>query len=400
MTRDLSNDPPGVLADHQIEVLFDRGVIERGAEPQDGSAIQPASLDLSLGAEAFRIRASFLPGEGDRVDKVLPRFQLQRFRLDSDKGTLLERGGVYLVRVQESLRLPPDISANANPKSSSGRLDIFTRLISDHATSFDLVPAGYQGPLYVEICPRSFPIILRKGARLNQIRFRKGHVRRLSDQTLTKIHHEQQPLIHNSLGETLFRDGLCLSANLRGEGPRGNVTVGFRARSNAGAIDLDARAMERVDHWERLHERDAQMVLDPDQFYILASRERLALPDDLAAEMVPFDHFAGEFRVHYAGFFDPGFGRLDETGNGSPAVLEVRCRDVPFVLRHGQMVARLRFERLSALPLRPYGQRRGSHYQTQDLTLAKQFLNLPNRMNPTAQLTLDFERTAQKATSA
>jgi dCTP deaminase len=354
----------GILAAEQISDLVESGAIGLTA-PLDGDQVQPASLDLRLGSRAYRVRASFLPGPRRTVAERLEALTLHDFDLTG--GAVFETGCVYIVPLMERLDLPAGLSAAANPKSSTGRLDIFTRIIADRAREFDKIPAGYSGPLYIEVSPRTFPIVARSGSRLSQMRFRRGSAR-LDDTALTAL-HEATPLVD---GPHIIDNGLVLSIDLAGtvEG-----VVGYRAKRHTGIIDVDRRgAYDRVDFWEPiLRHRASELVLDPDQFYILVSREAVHVPPDYAAEMVPFDPLVGEFRVHYAGFFDPGFGHSPAGGAGSRAVLEVRSHEVPFVLEHGQTVGRLVYERMTQRPDALYGSDLGSNYQAQGLKLSKHF---------------------------
>jgi dCTP deaminase len=287
--------------------------------------------------------------------------------VDLSQGAVLETGCVYIVPLLERADFSARISGIANPKSSTGRIDVFTRLITDYAPSFDRIEAGYRGPLFAEISPRTFPILVRKGSRLNQLRVRHGSPQ-FTDTQLRRL-HEQSPLVD---GEPNIEDGLALSIDLKGqEGGR----IGWRAKRHTGLIDVDrAAALEPRDFWEPVLANPAgHLVLDPDEFYILVSRERVAIPTDHAAEMVPFNPLVGEFRVHYAGFFDPGFGFEPGKPPSARAVLEVRSREVPFILEHGQIIGRLMFERLTDPPPEAYGEKLGSNYQRQGLKLSKHF---------------------------
>ncbi|PLX37524.1 MAG: 2'-deoxycytidine 5'-triphosphate deaminase [Hyphomicrobiales bacterium] len=338
--------------------------------PFASDQIQPASLDLRLGNEAYRVRASFLPGPGTPVSEKLARLKLHTIPLT--EGAVLETGCVYIVPLQESLALPNDIAATANPKSSTGRLDVFTRVITDNGVEFDTVPAGYHGPLYAEISPRTFPVLVRTGSRLSQIRFRRG-APLLDDNALATL-HMTSPVVDGA--EPRFAGGVHLSIDLSEKDGR---PVGFRGKRHTGVIDVDNKgAYDVYDYWEPIYLRGASsLVLDPDEFYILVSREAVTVPPSTAAEMVPFDPLVGEFRVHYAGFFDPGFGYHATGGTGSRAVLEVRSHDVPFILDHGQVVGRLVYERMLAEPETLYGTDIGSHYQAQGLKLSKHFKPVP-----------------------
>ncbi len=356
----------GILPDRDIAALFDTGAL-RSPQPLDEDQIQPASLDLRLGDTAYRVRASFLPGPQSRVEDKLERLKLHEFPLK--EGAVLETGCVYLVPIAEELALPGHISASANPKSSTGRLDIFTRVMADRAQEFDKIPAGYRGPLYLEISPRTFPIIVRSGSRLSQIRFRTGHAL-LGEDELRAL-HEAETLVAAE-EPNISGGGIALSIDLSGGDSR---LIGYRAKHHTAVIDVDRRAVHDVaDFWEPLEARGrGELILDPDEFYILVSREAVHVPPGHAAEMTPFDPLVGEFRVHYAGFFDPGFGHAASGGLGSRAVLEVRSHEVPFILEHGQIVGRLVYEHMLSRPGRLYGADLKSNYQAQGLKLSKHF---------------------------
>ncbi len=357
---------PGILPDREIAALFDDGALV-APRPLDPGQIQPASLDLRLGEKAWRVRASFLPGPGHTVADKLERLKLHE--IDLAAGAVLETGCVYVVPLLERLALPQFVSASANPKSSTGRLDIFTRVMTDHGQEFDKIPAGYAGPLYIEISPRTFPIVARTGSRLSQIRFRTGNAL-LSEQDLQDLHDAEKLVAAET--PNISGGGIALSIDLTGQKGR---PVGYRGKHHTSLIDVDQRAAHDVlDFWEPLYDRGAgELILDPDEFYILVSREAVHVPPLFAAEMTPFDPLVGEFRVHYAGFFDPGFGHSSAGGTGSRAVLEVRSHEVPFILEHGQIVGRLVYERMRARPGALYGTDLGSNYQAQGLKLSKHF---------------------------
>jgi len=286
--------------------------------------------------------------------------------IDLSPGAVLEKGCVYLVPLMESLALPEGVQAVANAKSSTGRLDLLTRLIADGGTEFDRVAPGYAGPLYAEICPRSFSVLVRPGQRLNQMRFRSGQA--VLDDTALRTLQDAARLVP---GEGLIDGGLAFSVDLA---PDGGGLAGWRAKPHAGLIDLDRiGAYDPLEFWEPLGAPHQRLILDPGAFYILVSRESVHIPPGYAAEMAPYLALAGEFRVHYAGFFDPGFGHDAAGGSGARGVLEVRCHEAPFVLEHGQVVGRLIYERMAALPERLYGADLASNYQGQGLKLAKQF---------------------------
>ena len=331
-------DAPGILPCQAIEALVATGAVSASTTLAPGQ-VQPASLDLRLGARCWRVRASFLPGPGRTVAERLKAVVMHE--LDLEGGEVLERGCVYIAELQERLALPPGVSARANPKSSTGRLDIFVRLLTDGGPAFDDVAPGYGGPLYVEIAPQTFSVLARAGSRLNQLRFRRGEAPRT---TVTTV-------------------GVDLTGPL----------AGYRARRHAGVIDLDHEGgHDPRDFFEALEPRRGELLLDPGEFYILASKQDVEIPLDQAAEMSPIDTAVGEFRAHYAGFFDPGFGLAAAGGGGSRAVLEVRSREAPFLLEDGQAVARLIHEPMAERPARAYGEG-GSHYQRQGLKLSKHF---------------------------
>jgi len=353
----------GILPGHAIEALAASGAIT-SARPFVEGQIQPASLDLRLGSRAYRVRASFLPGPLRSVEERLSVLGLHE--IDLERGAVLETNTVYIAEIEEHLALPAGLSAAANPKSSTGRLDVFTRIITDRTDRFDLVAQGYAGKLYAEVSPRTFPVLVRRGSRLAQLRLRSGEAR-LDDDELASL-HARETLVAG--GSPSISAGITVSIDLAGS----SKVIGYRAKNHTGLIDVDrVGAYEARDFWDPLTARDGTLVLDPGQFYILASKEAVHVPPDYAAEMTPFDPLVGEFRVHYAGFFDPGFGHTAAGGHGSRAVLEVRSRDVPFILEDGQTVARLVYERLSAPPKTLYGSDLGSHYQAQGLKLSKHF---------------------------
>ena len=361
-----------------IAELAQAGAIAAGFALGDDQ-IQPASLDLRLGAVAYRVRASFLPGPGITVAHRIAELKLHEFALAD--GAVLETGCVYIVPLMERLALPADIAASTNPKSSTGRLDVFTRVIADETRGFDRVAGGYHGPLYAEISPKTFPVLVHQGSRLSQLRLHRGDAA-LDAEALRSLHVRER-LVDRA--EAVMGDGIAVSIDLSGAdnharlpGRAGNGrlnVVGYRAKRHTAVIDIERRnAYDAADFWEPISARpDKSLILDPDEFYILASTEAVQVPPDYAAEMVPFDPLVGEFRVHYAGFFDPGFGYAGAGGSGARAVLEVRSREVPFILEHGQVVGRLVFEKMLARPDQLYGAGIGSNYQAQGLKLSKHF---------------------------
>ena len=349
----------------------------QSAAPIEDDQIQPASLDLRLGEVAYRVRASFLPGPGASVADKLDRLSMHQ--MDLTEGAVLEKDCVYIVPLLEHLALKKRVSALANPKSSIGRLDVFARVITDQGSEFDRIREGYRGPLYAEISPRSFSVLARTGSRLVQLRIRRGSPI-FRDTALRRLHAEvglvEAPGDGSPNAETI-RNGLAFTVDVSGEAADG--IIGWKARRHTGVVDVD-----RIDYYDPLDffepvrvPRGGKgmqgVVLDPNDFYILATREAVVVPPDHAAEMVPYDALVGEFRVHFAGFFDPGFGSAEAGGTGSRGVLEVRSHEVPFLIEHGQIVGRLIYEPLIARPDRLYGRDIQSSYQGQGLALSKHF---------------------------
>ncbi|HEX2815256.1 MAG TPA: 2'-deoxycytidine 5'-triphosphate deaminase [Phenylobacterium sp.] len=328
---------PGILPCQAIEALIANGAITADTAFETDQ-VQPASLDLRLGGRAWRVRASFLPGRHTVRERIAT---VAMHEVDLTRSAVLERGCVYIAELQERLKLPRGVSARANPKSSTGRVDVFVRLLTDRGNRFDDVDDGYDGPIYMEIAPQTFSVLVRTGTRLNQLRLKAGQPERLRTESV--------------------------GVDLTGE------IAGFRGRRHAGLVDLDKEdGHDPRDFWEPLRPKDGQLLLDPGEFYILASKGAVEIPVMEAAEMTPIDPSVGEFRVHYAGFFDPGFGTDEAHGKGSKGVLEVRSHETPFILEDGQTVARLVYEPLTEKPERLYGDL-GSHYQRQGLKLSKHF---------------------------
>jgi len=367
----------GVLPDHELRAAAQTGWIAAAA-PLSDAQFQPASLDLRLGPVAYQLRASFLPyreSVQDRLDSGGGDLVIDRLSLA--EGATLQRGSVYLVPLLESLALPPGMRGRSNPKSTTGRLDIFTRVITDRTPRFDEIAAGYRGGLYLEISPQSFPVRVHAGASLNQLRLLVGEST-TSDAALRDIYREL-PLLHDDddrpvpLARTVFNDGLCMGVDLSGRTTDG--IIGYRAHPNPPAVDL-ARVgqYDPAEFWEPIKRpgRDGY-ILEANRFYILVSKERIRVPPDYAAEMVVYDAGAGEIRTHYAGFFDPGFGYGDGSVLGTKVVMEVRAREVPFLVYDGQISFKVWFERLRSRPARVYGVGLGSSYQHQTLSLSKHF---------------------------
>jgi dCTP deaminase len=359
----------GILAARQIEAMAQAGLITHAAPFAPGQ-IQPASLDLRLGARAWRMRASFLPGSTTVMERVE---DLKLHEIDLTQGAVLETNCVYVAELMEGLNLPDTLSAAANPKSSTGRIDVFTRVITDRTRSFDTVSAGYKGPLFAEISPKTFPILARLGSRLSQMRFRNGGA--VLDDAGHRALHAREPIVTSA--DPSFHNGVAVSIDLAGFGS--DSILGYRAKRHTGLIDVDkVGACDPRHYWEQINAearpgRTSGLILDPGEFYILASKEAVRVPPDHAAEMTPFDPLVGEFRVHYAGFFDPGFGAAEAGGLGARAVLEVRSHDVPFILEDGQIIGRLVYERMAETPSSLYGAGLGSNYQAQGLKLSKHF---------------------------
>jgi len=354
----------GVLPSQTIRAMIEAGELS-GSPDILREQVQPASLDLRLGDVAYRVRASFLAGHGRTVAERLDEFEMHRIDLTGD--AVLEKGCVYVVPLIERLALPEGVQAVANAKSSTGRLDLLTRAITDGGEEFDRIPPGYDGPLYAEICPRSFSVKVRPGMRLNQIRFRRGQAV-LDDAALAAL-HDDTPLVTG--GPAVISEGLGFSVDLR---PASGTLAGYRAKPHTGVIDLDRIGhYDPAEFWEPIRTAKGQIILDPGAFYILVSREAVCIPPLYAAEMAPYLAMVGEFRVHYAGFFDPGFGHAEAGGAGARGVLEVRCHEAPFVLEHGQVVGRLVYEHMAERPEELYGVGIASNYQGQGLKLSKHF---------------------------
>ena len=368
--RDLTT---GLLPSQMLREAVALGREILSPQPIGDGQIQPASIDLRLGEVAHRVRASFLPGIRHSVRDKLDLLSMHQ--IDLTKGAVLEKDCVYIVPLLEYVALKRRTSAAANPRSSTGRLDVFARVITDHATEFDRVREGYKGPLYAEISPRAFSILVRTGSRLVQLRIRRGSPA-FSDTALKRLHAEVG-LVESPAGgppgREAIRNGLAFTVDVSGDPATG--IVGYKARRHTDVIDVDkVEHYDPRDFWEAAYShRGEGIVLDPNDFHILASCESVVVPPDHAAEMIPFDNFVGEFRVHYAGFFDPGFGAAETGGGGSRAVLEVRSHEVPFLIEHGQIVGRLVYERLITRPDKLYGTPIGSSYQSQGLALSKHF---------------------------
>ena len=359
----------GILPAQELQQLIHATKEIRAVESILDDQIQPASIDLRLGPKAYRVRASFLPGDNATVYDKLHGITMHE--MDITNGGVLEKGGVYIVPLLESLALKHRMSALGNPKSSTGRLDIFTRLITDHGAEFDRIREGYKGPLFAEISPRTFSILVRKGTRLSQLRIRRGAPLN-SDERLKELQQKFQ-LVDRPLTDEQIRNGVPITVDVHGDSS--TRVIGYKAKNHAGLIDVDKVGYyDYRDFWDPVPAPGKHgLILDPADFYILASRESVRVPPGFAAEMIAYDTLVGEFRVHYAGFFDPGFGDASAGGEGSKAVLEVRSYEVPFIIEDGQIVGRLVYERLTLPPERLYGLNVKSNYQRQGLRLSKHF---------------------------
>ncbi len=364
----------GVFPSQALEQAIELGWVASGDYRILPESIQPASIDLRLGDVAWALRCSFLPDTDSTVEEKMEGLAFQR--IDLRDGAVLERDRPYLVPLREELALPDDVRARANPKSSTGRLDVFTRVITDRHHRFDDIPAGYRGRLYLEVVPRSFAIQVQAGLSLNQLRLARGDVRlddagiRELQGTETLVYMDGEPVPQEDVA---LADGLFLSLDLSGPGDR---TVGYRAKKNSLPVDLSKiRSYRWNDYWDPVYpEAGGRIVLEPEIFYLLLSAEGVSIPPRIAAEMMAYDPTAGELRTHYAGFFDPGFG-YDPSGQrpGSRAALEVRARDVSFMVEHRQPVCKLGLEWMEAPAERLYGAGLGSNYQGQVTMLSKHF---------------------------
>lgn len=367
----------GILTYRQLQALVHDDIV-RCDTPLEAPQYQPASLDVRLGEVAYRIRSSFVPGNR-AVEDVLQ--ELLMYPLDLRQHGILERNQVYLVPLQEALALPEDIRVKSNPKSSTGRLDIFTRVISDYSYRFDEVRAGYRGNLYLEIVPNSFTVRLKPGLSLNQLRFMRGDSV-VDDEQLRRLYH-REPLLFDSasqpipLSQVCLQEGLLMSVDLQGTQSEG--IIGYKARKNSNIVDVSQVGQYNItDFWEPIYRQQGDfLILEPEEFHLLCSREKVRIPPDFSAEMLAYDIGAGEFRVHYAGFFDPGFGYGSGDLTGTYAVLEVRPHEVPYRISHGQPFFKLQFSRNVERPEMIYGTGLSSHYQYQQLAVSKQFKPSP-----------------------
>jgi dCTP deaminase len=365
----------GILPSQDIRYFIDTGIIRSTREIPDNQ-IQPASIDLRLWHEAYRVRARFLPGRSTTLLNKATANGLLEKKIDITEPTLLEKGVVYIIPLMESLALPSDVYGIANSKSTTGRLDIFTRLITETGDEFEHVRKGYCGGLYVEVVSRTFPIVVQCGMRLNQLRFVRGRSNPAADDDLKELAKGDGLVLsdENGSGQADINRGLYMTVDLQGNGH--SEVVAYQAKKHAPSIDLS-----RVNHYDRAEfwtpidrPRNGQFILEPGEFYLLASKQRVRVGPDHAAEMVAYDPTIGDFRAHYAGFFDPGFGYgMRGEIPGTKAVLEVRVHEMPIVLEDDQYVGRLHYYKMAAIPEKVYGVSIGSSYQEQGLALSKQF---------------------------
>lgn len=368
---DSTDRTTGILPSQMIQRLIATGRIRSSVEITE-EQIQPASIDLRLGPVAYRVQASFLPGKQSTVERKIKELLIAE--VDLTKPAVLEKGCVFIVPLLEELSLPSDLVVKANPKSTTGRLDIFTRLITDYGTEFEWVPKGYNGRLYAEIVSRTFSVAVSMGTKLNQLRFVRGSPPS-TDRMLMELHQEE-PLVyedHGSPASAYIKDGLRISLDLASNGYDG--IVAYKAKHNSPAIDLSKRNFyDTGDFWEPIYSPGPKgIILNPGDFYLLSSKEKVRVPPQFAAELVPYDPSMGELRIHYAGFFDPGFGYGLSDILGTKAVLEVRAHEVPVVIEDRQIIGRLAYSRMMGRPEKIYGASIGSSYQLQASMLSKQF---------------------------
>jgi dCTP deaminase len=383
MTRRREGQPKsGVLSCQELKKSIEKGIIS-STVPIDDGQVQPASIDLRLGGKAYALVSSLLPEKGQKVIEILHTADmygsdLVKYTFDIKDGGILERGVVYLIPLMEELKLPKDVGGKANPKSTTGRLDMFTRVITDSSSRFDYIDHGYEGKLYLEVMPRSFTIRVKEGLSLSQLRLRSGKCY-VDDEKLEKVHFKKRLLYigdnHVPPSKVKYSHGIFMSVDLEGDG---NEIIGYKAKKNSHVVDLTKRNFYNIaDFWEPIFKNTKHtLILEPEEFYILASKEKIRIPVEYAADMAPYEAGSGELRTHYAGFFDPGFGYgMEGEVKGTKAVLEVRAHDVPFMIAHGQTFCKLYFEKMAEVPEKVYGPKIGSSYQYQGITLSKQFRN-------------------------
>ncbi|MEE9614023.1 MAG: 2'-deoxycytidine 5'-triphosphate deaminase [Thermodesulfobacteriota bacterium] len=370
----------GVFSCQELERAIARGVISSDVKIAEAQ-IQPASLDLRLGGKAYRLVSSFLPDKKQKVFNIFTSGKMIMYEHElTDEGMVLEKNCVYLIPLMERLDLPPDVGGKANPKSTTGRLDIFTRVITDRNPRFDEIPTEYKGELFLEVMPRSFTVKVRKGQSLVQLRLRENREScRVTGKQLKEL-NKKTPLLYDGdrpvpLSKGNLSSGmLYMSVDLKG-GEDG--IIGYKSKRNSQVVDLKEKNYYNMEEfWEPIkrNSKENTLILEPEEFYILGSKESISIPVGCAADMAPYEAGSGELRTHYAGFFDPGFGYgTDGELKGTKAVLEVRAHDVPFMLAHGQSFCNLYFEKMSEVPEKVYGPKIGSSYQYQGIALSKQF---------------------------
>lgn len=365
----------GTLPVQGLKHLIEKGVI-KSSRPVLDKQMQPASMDLRLGNKAYRVRSSFLP-QRQRVEELIE--DLYMYEIDLNENGILERKNVYLIPLIEELYLPPELNGKTNPKSSTGRLDIFTRVITDGGYRFDEIGHGYSGRLYLEVFPRSFTVKVKTGQSLNQMRLFCER-QQVEDNDLRDVYNTYI-LLYDDAGmpvaadSAIIHDGLYMRVDLKGNSSNG--IIGFKAKKNSSIIDLSkVGGYLASDYWEPIHApREGFLILEPEEFHIFASREKVRVPMEYAAEMIEFDAGSGELRTHYAGFFDSGFGYGYGEVKGTRSVLEVRPHDVPFRIEDGQIFFKIRYEKMVEPPEISYGKDIGSHYYAQELALSKHFRN-------------------------
>ncbi len=330
-------------------------------ETIDQNQIQPASLDLSLSEECYEIKHSFLSHK-TTVRRKLKDLIIKKINLN--KEFIFKKDKTYIVKLNESLNLKNNIFGHCNPKSSTGRLDIFCRTIVDFAEEYEKIPNNYQGEIFLEITSRSFDVAFKKGNCLNQLRLIMGNQYYLSDEQLKKIKTKLK--ITNFKKNTLkINNGVKISVDLSN-----SKTIAYVAKNNTPVLKFSKIKSHKInDFWKAIKNIDNSLLIEKNKFYILKSKEKVIIPDNLAGEMIPYDTGIGDFRAHYAGFFDPGFGMP----NGTYAVLEVKTNEIPFLLEDGQTIARIKYEKLNKNSNIVYGKDIKSNYQNQGLKLSKHF---------------------------
>jgi len=325
------------------------------------SQIQPSSIDLSLSDECYEIKTSFLSPDSKVRDK-LNKIYSKKINLKTSK--IFKKNKTYIVRLNETLHLNNSISGHCNPKSSTGRLNIFCRTILDYCDEYEKIPKNYNGEIFLEITTRSFDIKISKGDKLNQMRLRKKTNNYLNDKDLKKINKRNALIFTNK--KNIIENGLRISVDLSND----NKICAYVAKKTSLNINFSKISFYEIKKfWKPLKPVNNSLIIEKNKFYILKSREKIRIPSNLAGEMIPYDTGIGDFRAHYAGFFDPGFG----DPKGSYAVLEVKTNELPFILEDGQTIARIKYEKLNKKTFLVYGSIINSNYQNQKLALSKHF---------------------------